>query len=270
MSAAAGLVPSFNNVNTFSVDDSEDPTVHKIDNLKMRCSRLRRNLGVAAKLLSLSSKRCWMLTLTYADAKGWKPSDVRDCLQRLRVWLWRAYKAKLKYLWVMELQKRKSGAQKGEVAPHYHLVVWVPREVSKDELKLDDRGYWPHGHTNAVEAVAPVNYVMKYASKFDNQGDFPKGARCNGRGGLDMAGRNALRWLNYPSFVQGRASVNFRWTRRTGGGWTDTHGTYWPSEWALIDRTSKGAELLRVFKHPRLVDPSGPFSWLPAFTGHAA
>lgn len=262
MSAAAGLVPSFNNA--YSVDEG-DPKVHTIDNLQMRCARLRKNLGVAAKLLSQSSGRCWMLTWTYADAAGWKPTHVREALTRLRNWLWRQFRWRLRYLWVMETQARKSGDQKGQVAPHYHVVVWVPHEVTAGDLKCDDRGYWPHGLTNAVKAVAPVRYVMKYASKFDSVGAFPKGARIYGIGGLVAVDRDIRRWINLPSFVQGRASVTCRWKRAVGGGWVAPDGQRWPSEWALLDRSRQGAQLLRVFCHPRIVEPVGPFSWMPAW-----
>lgn len=267
--ATAGLVPSFNNAETLCVDSSDVPNIHKIDNLQMRCSRLRKNLGVSAKLLSQSSGRCWMITLTYADAHGWKPTHVRDCITLLRKWLLRQFKWRLRYLWVMETAARKSGHQVGEVAPHYHLVVWVPHQVTREDLSLDARGWWPHGLTNAVKAFAPVRYVMKYASKFDNVGSFPKGARCYGIGGLDAVGRDIRRWLNLPSFVQGRASVACRWSRAPGGGWNDPHGRWWPSEWALIDRTKSSASLMRVFTHPRHVEAAGPFSWAPLFKAQA-
>lgn len=261
-----GLVPSFNNVKTcFRVDDSDVPRTHDIDNLKMRCSRLRKNLGVSAKLLSESKGRCWMLTLTYADANGWKPTHIRDCLRHLRQWLWRSFKWRLRYLWVMETQDRKSGPQKGQFAPHYHPVIWVPHQVSQFDLRMDERGWWPHGLTNAVKAIAPVRYVMKYASKFDSVGSFPKGARCYGIGGLDQVGRSIRSWLNLPSFVQGRASIACNWRRSKGGGWQSPSGQWWPSEWALLERGKHSAQLLRVFNHPRIVDACGPFSWSPTF-----
>lgn len=261
--ALTGLVPSFNNTERFVVDKSDVPQTHEIDNLKMRCSRLRKNLGVSAKLLSESKGRCWMLTWTYADASGWNKDHVMRALDLLRKWLKRQFKWSLKYLWVMETATRKSGHQQGQVAPHYHVVVWVPHAVERADLAMDARGWWPHGLTNAIKAVAPVRYVMKYASKFDNAGSFPKGARCYGIGGLDASGRNVRRWINWPSFVQGRASINCKWTRATGGGWTAPDGGWWPSEWALLDRTRCSASLLRVFTHPRIVDASGPFSWVP-------
>lgn len=265
--ASLGLVTSSNNA--YSVDEG-DPSCVAIDNLRMRCTRLRKNIGIAAKLLSQSSGRCWMLTLTYADAQGWKATHVRECLTRLRNWLSRSYKWRLRYLWVMETQKRKSGNQLGQVAPHYHLVVWVPHQVTLSDLSLDARGMWPHGLTNAVKAVAPVRYVMKYASKFDNAGAFPKGARIYGVGGLDSVGRGVRRWINWPSFVQGRASVTCKWRRATGGGWAAPDGGWWPSEFALLERTRSSATLLRVFNHPRLVEASGPFSWMPAHEPVAA
>jgi len=119
--------------------------------------------------------------------------------------------------------------------------------------------------TNRVLAVAAVRYVMKYASKFDSVGSFPKGARCYGIGGLDQVGRSIRSWLNLPSFVQGRASIACKWRRAKGGGWQSPSGQCWPSEWALLERGKHSAKLLRVFNHPRIVEACGPFSWSPTF-----
>lgn len=254
----AGLVPSINNSETeFWV-----PQGIEVDKVQARCTRLRKNLGLGAKMLCQGDSRtAWMLTLTYARAGDWKPSHVAQCLDHLRKWANRRG-FKLRYLWVMETQTRKSGDQIGESAPHYHLVVWLPGGVELPHL--DTQGWWTHGLTNAVKAVAPVRYVMKYASKFDNAGSFPKGARIYGMGGLTQDHRDMRRWVNWPSFVQANASYKCRWTRATGGGWlAHATGEIWPSEWGLSCSTRKSTRLVRLRTHPRPIEASGPYSFNP-------
>lgn len=242
---AAGLVPSINNGETV-----------EIDRIRGRCTRLRKNLGVAAKWLSKGAGQAWMLTFTYRGVDDWRPDHIKAAIQHLRKWLKRAYGWTLRYLWVMELQKRG--------APHYHCVVWVPRDLPAHELHLDRRGWWPHGMTNAVLAVAPVRYVMKYVSKFDSPDSFPKGARCYGIGGLDVDGVQCRRWINWPAFVQARASVSCPWRRARGGGWIDGRsGEWWPSEWGIAAFGRGYTRLVRLVTHPPTgIEPVGPYSFL--------
>jgi hypothetical protein len=247
--ALAGLVPSINK------GETNDPL--QLDLKALRCSRLRKNLGVAAKWLSRCAGQPWMLTLTYRGVDDWEPCHIKATLQHLRKWLQRAHGWTLRYIWVMELQKRG--------APHYHVVVWLPRQIEKTDLFLDFRGWWPHGMTNAVKAVAPVRYVMKYVSKFDSETPFPKGARIYGVGGLDLVGSRCRRWINWPSAVQDRASINCDWVRARGGGWLDRgSGELLRSEWALTLRTKAAVVLTRVVEYTRTLNPVGPFSWIGA------
>lgn len=255
---STGLVPSINNSEVlFSV-----PQGIEVEKVQARCTRLRKNLGLGAKMLCQGDSRtAWMLTLTYARCEDWKPSHVAQCIDHLRKWCNRRG-FKLRYLWVMETQTRKSGDQVGESAPHYHLVVWLPGGIQLPHL--DSQGWWPHGLTNSVKAVAPVRYVMKYASKFDNAGAFPKGARIYGMGGITPDQRLMRRWVNWPSFVQGNASYTCQWRRAVGGGWLDTStGEIWPSEWGLVCTSRTHTRLLRLRTHSRKINASGPFSWLP-------
>lgn len=258
---AQGLVPSINNAETRDLD----PSSILVEKVQARCTRLRKNLGVAAKWLSTGTGQSWMLTFTYARVDDWRPSHMREAITNLRKWLQRQFKWRLRYLWVMETQTRKSGDQVGQSAPHYHLVVWVPVQVTREQLSFDALGWWPHGLTNAVKAKAPVRYVMKYASKFDNGGQFPKGARIYGIGGLSADGIACRRWINYPSFVQGNTSVHERSTRAKGGGWIiGRTGEWLPSEWGVSYRNRQCTRLVRLHRHPREIeDPRGPFSWLP-------
>ncbi len=204
-----------------------------------------------------------MITLTYARADGWQPHHVKDCLRHLRQYMRRTYQWRLRYIWVMEVKNRLSGVDVGKAAPHYHLVCWLPSSLEESDLHFDTRGWWPYGLTNVVRAVAPVRYVMKYVSKFDEAAAFPSNARCYGVGGLEREGRECRRWINWPSFVQARASVSCRWQRRVGGGWVDLDtGEFLCSEWRLASVTRKQTRLLRVATHPRPLQPMGPFSWM--------
>jgi hypothetical protein len=260
LAMTAGLVTSINNVNNVNV--SLDGFV--VDKLVARCTRLRKNIGVAAKWLSQEGLKAWMLTFTYKDGVDWEPEHVREALQRLRVWLKRTHCARLRYVWVMETKARKSGAEVGRIKPHFHLVVWVPARVTKDDLKMDERGYWTHGMTNVIEAVAPVRYLMQYVTKFDDEGCFPKGARCYGIGGLDDVGCSVRRWINWPAFVQARAAITDRYGPQVGGGWVNRDtGEWWPSEFGLVYSTPKATALVRLHDHGRPMDVSGPYNWNP-------
>jgi len=69
--ATLGLVPSINKVKPGFSEPFGGSQVVEVDKLQARCTRLRKNLGVGAKLLSLAGTRqAWMLTLTYADTCG--------------------------------------------------------------------------------------------------------------------------------------------------------------------------------------------------------
>lgn len=263
--SATGLVPSINNGKPCFVPPFAGAETVEVDRVLSRCTRLRKNLGVAAKLLSNAGPRQpWMLTLTYADATAWRPDHAKEAIRHLRQWAHRQGFA-LRYLWVMETAARKSGDQLGMVAPHYHLVVWLPHGVSCPPM--DVMGWWTHGLTNTVKAKAPVRYVMKYASKFDNAGDFPKGARIYGMGGLTDSDRRIRRWINWPRFVQGNASVSCSWRRATGGGWLDeSTGELWPSEWGLVSLDRSCTRLVRLRTHTRAIQSDGPFSWVKSWT----
>lgn len=235
-----------------------------IDKLQTRCTRLRKNLGIAAKSLTRGNGRCWMLTLTYKRFGDWHRRHTSDTLQHLRKWAKRAFNWTLRYLWVMESKKRLTGPDKGLDVPHYHLLVWLPLQVGKETLRNDVDGWWPHGRSNCLVVVAAVNYVMKYASKFDSEGSFPKGARCYGIGGLDDAWRAVRRWVNWPSFVQARASVSDSFKPQVGGGWVNClTGQWWPSEYGLSWTNKKQSAVVRIHDHGRpMQDVRGPFNWI--------
>jgi hypothetical protein len=266
---AVGLVPVINksykgfSVSNLPVISALKNQLFAFDPLEMvrdelRYKRLRRNIGVAAKLHEVSlvagkkNHNVVMVTLTY-KIDNWSPLHIKRYVDSVRIWMHRRTGEKLKYVWVAENQKR------GVI--HYHVLYWMPRGVTMP--KADKQGWWPHGSTRTEKAVAPISYVMKYASKLDSKEGFPAGARTYGVGGLVENERGARRWFNYPSFIKSRASVSDRWLRVRGGGWAEVStGELWPSEWAVCLVTRMKLSIIRLFDHGRPMDCGGPFSWL--------
>lgn len=237
-----------------------------IDRHQARVTRLRKGLGIAAKQLhnlGTQKQQIWMQTLTYAgDNRNWRPHHITDYINALRIWHRnRTGCPKVRYAWVAELQQR------GVI--HYHVIVWTegvtppkPDTAWKHSKKGIQPPMWPHGMSNRLKSTAPVAYLMKYASKIEskNIGTFPHGARIHGAGGMDASGRAIRRWVLWPSYVQGNASVSDRFKPAPGGGYLNADtGEHLESEWAP---TGGGfSSFVRVRHTPRQLDPSGPFSW---------
>lgn len=234
-----------------------------IDRAQSRVTRLRKGVGVGAKaLVNFEEGRAQnnvMVTLTYAGTNDdWRPRHVSDYIRSVRTWFSkRCPGQRLRYVWVAELQKRG--------VLHYHAVFFLPAGVSMP--RADKRGWWPHGMTNTLKATAPVAYLMKYASKADSKsiGGFPRGSRIYGIGGLDAPGAAFKRWVLWPAYVQGNASVNDRFRPALGGGYrNDETGELLESEFAP---TGGGfGSFIRIRTTPRQIDASGPFSWAPQHT----
>lgn len=249
-----------------------------IDKAAARVTRLRKGVGVGSKcLLNLgegAAENNVMVTLTYDLAKlerklrdvgpvhpvkasthaYWQPRHVSDYIRAVRLWFAkRCPGQRLRYVWVAELQKRG--------VLHYHAVFFLPAGVSMP--RADKRGWWPHGMTNTLKATAPVAYLMKYASKVESKtiGGFPRGARIYGIGGLDAPGAAFKRWVLWPAYVQGNASVNDRFKPAAGGGYlNDSTGEFLASEFAP---TGGGFScFIRVRTTPRQIEAAGPFSWV--------
>ena len=257
-----------------------------IDRAQARVTRLRKGVGVGSKaLLNLSegtAENNVMVTLTYdlrkAEAKlrefgpvdparvalhrYWQPKHVARYIDAVRLWFKkRCPGQRLRYVWVAEMQQRG--------VLHYHAVFFLPAGVSMP--RADKRGWWPHGMTNTLKATAPVAYLMKYASKVESKtiGGFPRGARIYGIGGLDAPGAAFKRWVLWPAYVQGNASVADAFKPAVGGGFRNDHtGELLQSEYAP---TGGGfSSFVRVRTTPRFDfgndagSPCGPFSWAPA------
>lgn len=275
---AAGLVSvsttcKEGELKNFSELLAEAETV-EIDKNIARLTRLRKSLGVAAKCLhnlGAKNQRVWMQTLTYAgDNSQWRAEHISRYLDALRKWHYsRTGTKKVRYVWCAELQKR------GVI--HYHVVIWLDNSLTPP---MADRPWknkgrceapmWRHGMTNRLESHAPVAYIMKYASKIEtkNVGGFPRGSRIHGCGGLDVVGRGIRRWVLWPSYVQGNAEICEPWKPAKGGGYQNAS----TGEILLAEFAPKGCgftRFVRVRRHPRAIDASGPFNWLKTANNEA-
>lgn len=277
--AGARSAPGLVSVSTtctvgFSVPVFMAENTIEIDPCKARVTRLRKGLGIAAKQLHIQgpkNQQIWMQTLTYAgDNSAWRPEHISRYLDDLRRWHYaRTGSKKVRYAWVAELQQR------GVI--HYHVIVWLaagltPPKPDTPWRRTDKRGnvyhepaMWPHGMSNRMRSTAPVAYLMKYASKIEskNVGRFPRGSRIHGAGGLDESGRCIRRWVLWPAYVQGNASVSDRFRPAPGGGFANAEtGELLRAEYAP---TGGGfSRFLKVRNTPRKIEPSGPFSWFDA------
>jgi hypothetical protein len=271
--SASGLVSVSTTCRSGSVVVDWSENCISIDPKASRVTRLRKGLGIAAKQLhNQGSKRqqIWMQTLTYAgDNRNWRPEHISRYLDGLRKWHYARTGSKtVRYAWVAELQQR------GVI--HYHVIVWLeggltPPKGDMPWKSVDRKGItqwhppmWPHGMSRRDKATSPVAYLMKYASKIEskNVGAFPHGARIHGAGGLDPSGRCIRRWVLWPAYVQGNASVADHFKPAPGGGYINAEtGEVLQAEFAP---TGGGfTSFIRVRTTPRRIDPSGPFSWLP-------
>ena len=277
--SASGLVSVSTTCRSGSVVVDWSENCITIDPKASRVTRLRKGLGIAAKQLHNQGDKnqtIWMQTLTYkGDNRQWRPEHISRYLDALRKWHYARTGSKtVRYAWVAELQQR------GVI--HYHVIVWLgggltPPKPDQPWHSTDRKGVkqwhppmWAHGMSNRLRSTAPVAYLMKYASKIEskNVGTFPHGARIHGAGGMDPTGRSIRRWVLWPAYVQGNASISDRFRPAPGGGYrNDETGELFLPEFAP---TGGGFHsFIRIRHTPRKIDPSGPFSWLPDTTNTA-
>lgn len=232
-----------------------------------RFIRLQKNVGVSAKLhmMELRGQRLnvVMVTPTYRPGTAWEPFHLSAYTDHVRKWYRRLTGEVLRYVWVAEVQDGKRRADGGaRNVIHYHAIFFLRKGVTMP--KADKQGWWPHGSTNTMRCTNPVAYVMSYAKKQADVSGLPKGARRYGVGGLDRSSRAVRRWLNWPSFVQARASVQDNFARAPGGGWVNrVTGEWWPSEYGLRFATAQQIVVVRLHDHGRpMGNVAGPFSWM--------
>ena len=173
-----------------------------------------------------------MLTLTYAKPEAWQPGHVSGLLKRLRAHFSRQG-VSVSGMWVAEMQDQRY-RRRGELAIHYHVIVWLPHGVQPPKLDLD--GFWDHGMTrrDAVKRSAE-GYLMKYATK-GSEAPLPKGARIFGVFGLAEF-RRQYSYEGRPAWLREVTGVGERLARVSGGGWIsfDT-GELHRSPWSVVFR----------------------------------
>lgn len=194
-----------------------------------RIRRLRRGVQLAGDCLQGNTLRGFrarpaLVTFTYRDDVEWSARHITQAQDAISKFLARRgirYHA----VWVLELTKRGR--------PHYHLVLWLPKGITLP--KPDKRGWWPHGCTRIEWARRPVGYLIKYASKAEDAGDFPRGARLFGVRGLGDAVQ-AYRYLRRPEWLQSRTVPEDRVVRVVGGWLVESTGEVLRSPWQIVAR----------------------------------
>lgn len=201
--AGAGLVPS--KTNRFGdISVSFAPSVVA----ERRVNRLKRSVWSSGHLHGLAENGFrpavpWFVTLTYADANGWRANHVGKALEAFRTWC-RVRGYPCRYTWVAEIQPKRLETT-GHAVVHYHLLAWLPVGVRMphwDRALGRRRAFWPHGMTNTEVAKSGVGYLMKYLSKLGELTRFPKGLRLYGIGGLNDTGRKVRAWYNLPEWAK--------------------------------------------------------------------
>ena len=271
MTTESGAAAGFISVSTTHTGSDKTPALYLpagplgampmlIEKEVQRFSRMQKNIGIAAKLHMLNVRpgkrqNVVMVTTTYRHGDDWRPTHQTAYLNHVRNWYKAKTGQKLPYVWVAETQERG--------AIHYHCIFWLAKGITMP--KADKQGWWPHGMTNTLRATSPVAYLMSYAKKIKSKKGLPHGARIYGVGGLELASRHIRRWVNWPSFVQARASVTDSFSRQVGGGWVNRNsGEWFPSEYAIAFMSKCTACLIRIHDHGRPVeDVKGPYSWIP-------
>jgi len=234
-----------------------------------RMAKLRRAVGFSARAHGATRPghrpdEARMVTLTYADAKGWRANHVRAYMDHVRKWHARQG-IKCRYVWIAEIQdgkRRTDGGARGAV--HYHCLLWVP--VGTPHMpKSDLQGWWPHGSTRTEKADKAASYICSYLKKSNSKtfSEFPDGCRIYSVGGLEHSLRRARRWLGLPGFVQANSSYVDNWQRapKGWGGWLCPEGEHYISEFRRVN-VGGCIALQRVHTHARSIDASGPFAWL--------
>src|SRR6185437_11395795 len=99
-------------------------------------------------------------------------------------------------------------------------------------------GWWSHGMTQRIRARRPVGYLLKYASKGQDAGAFPRGLRLSGYGGLTGPGRAVRYWLCLPGWLTRAAGSFQRIARLPGGVWlAESTGETWRSPYVFLGCT---------------------------------
>jgi len=130
------------------------------------------------------------VTLTYSDdVVEYAYLNMHAHFEAFRKRLERAY-PNIRAMWRIEFQTRKSGRFKGEIKPHFHLLVWLPAWLSqaqRESILEDDGKKWRKVWHEIVKSndkehlryygcqVQPIRnrrHAYSYASKYMAKADF--------------------------------------------------------------------------------------------------
>lgn len=225
-SCSSGLVPS---KTTLTTRGEVVGVVTKENTHRARLKRMRRTVLNSSRMHIRQRRgfrdRWLMLTTTYADNTEWQASDLRDCMQRMRMWFKRRGWA-FAYVWVLELTKRGR--------PHYHVLIRL--NVGQRIPHPDSIGWWRKGSTNLEPARNAVGYVAKYASKGGQADEFPKGARIHGAAGLTAESRQYVSFWNLPVWCR-ESMTEMQPAKRINGGFVlPLTGEFLPTPYMVISR----------------------------------
>lgn len=116
-------------------------------------------------------------TLTYPDNFEQDPKQVKKQWDKFTKRLLRRFPSAV-VIWRMEPQIRKSGKNKGQIAPHFHLLIWgIQYKDMREFLPVawyESVGSQDKKHLEAgtsVEKVHSVNGVMYYTAKYIAKSD---------------------------------------------------------------------------------------------------
>jgi len=104
------------------------------------------------------------VTLTYSDdvAKDWY-LKVREHMELFRKQMEYHYQG-IRAVWRLELVTRKSGSFYGQFVPHWHLLVWLPKDTlqARRDLILKDNGQLWRNAWHKITHSTDENHLAKY------------------------------------------------------------------------------------------------------------
>ncbi|QGZ62383.1 rolling circle replication-associated protein [Paraburkholderia acidisoli] len=218
------------------IGTSASPAVRKRKNAARK--KLKCVIDEQRRYAKQANLRAVALTLTFNCDADFSTKHVSRFLDRMRK-SFKDVESCLTYAWVLE--------RAGKL--HYHLIVWLPRNMALEHSKLAN--WWPWGST-WVEACKSVKAWGRYISKFDCVGKLPKGARLFGCGGLDPDGKAAVSRSALPQWLQEVLPRRHRARRIIGEGWVDLstgqlhHSPYVWTPWGILLATANQRA------HPRI------------------
>ncbi|RQW27311.1 hypothetical protein EHS17_08135 [Rhodobacteraceae bacterium CH30] len=158
-----------------------------------------------SKFAKKRSLRAVSMTLTYRSNDDFAAKNISDFLARLRQMLKRKGQV-LPYVWVLEHAQQL----------HYHLMLWLPRNIKLDVTKLT--GWWPWGST-WLASCQSIKAWGRYMTKFTRRSAQMHGARLFGYGGLDEQGKMEVARAGMPRWLTNLLPYGHHARRSPGGGW---------------------------------------------------